>query len=157
VKLKKTVRFLFALAMPLAVGAVAGMFTADAVPQWYASLKRPAISPPDWLFGPVWTILYLLMGLSFYLVWMASPGKQRAMAMVFFFIQLSLNFFWSFLFFYFRMMGWALVEIVILWLCTAFMLVFFFKTKPQAAYLNIPYFFWISFATILNAAYYHLN
>jgi tryptophan-rich sensory protein len=151
------VKFLIALGLPLAVGAIAGMFTAKAIPEWYASLNRPSISPPNWVFGPVWTILYILMGFSFYLIWIQPPDDFRTMAIVIYLLQLFLNFGWSFLFFYFKRPGFALAEIIILWIAILAMIFLFYKIRPIATYLNIPYFLWVSFATILNAAYYHLN
>jgi tryptophan-rich sensory protein len=151
------IKFIISMALPLAVGGIAGMFTAKAVPEWYASLNRPVISPPNWVFGPVWTILYILMGLSFYFIWMQPPGNLRTMAIVIYLLQLFLNFGWSFLFFYFKQPGLALLEIIILWLGIIVMLFLFYKVRPAATYLNIPYFVWVSFATILNAAYFKLN
>ncbi len=150
-------RLILSLAIPLAIGAVAGMFTTDAIPGWYASLNQPAINPPNWVFGPVWTLLYILMGISLFLIWSSSPSQQKNLALAIFFIQLLLNFLWSFLFFYFRVIGLALVEIVILWLSIILMIYIFRKVKPVAAYLNVPYLLWVSFATVLNASYFHLN
>jgi tryptophan-rich sensory protein len=150
-------KLILSLAIPLAIGAIAGMFTSDAIPGWYASLNRPTINPPNWVFGPVWTMLYILMGISLFMVWSSSQSRQRNLALVSFSVQLLLNFFWSFFFFYFRMIGMALVEIIILWLSIIVMIYLFRKIKPVAAYLNIPYLLWVSFATILNAAYFNLN
>jgi len=145
------------LALPLAVGAVAGLFTAKAVPEWYATLNRPSFNPPNWLFGPVWTALYILLGISLFLIWRLDSGKERKLAILAFLFQLVLNFGWSFLFFYFKMIGFALVEIVTLWFAIVSMLYLFYKIKPMAAYINIPYFLWVTFAGILNSSYYFLN
>jgi translocator protein len=150
-------KLVVSLALPLAVGGIAGMFTAQAIPTWYATLNRPSFNPPNWVFGPVWTVLYILMGISLYMVWTMAPGKERNMAMAAFAIQLVLNFGWSFLFFYFKTLGFALVEIVALWASIVVMLVIFYRVKPLAAYINIPYLLWVSFATLLNAAYFKLN
>jgi translocator protein len=143
--------------LPLSVGAIAGMFTAQAVPEWYATLNQPSFNPPNWVFGPVWTTLYLIMGISFFLIWKLEAGKQRNQAIGIFLVQLILNFGWSFFFFYFKMIGFALVEIIVLWLTIVLMLTRFYKLRPLAAYLNIPYLLWVTFATALNAAYYFLN
>ncbi len=151
------IKLIVALILPLAIGAIAGRFTAKSVPGWYASLNRPAINPPNWVFGPVWTVLYILMGFSFYLIWIQPVGNLRTMAIVIYLLQLFLNFGWSFLFFYFKRTGFALTEIIILWLAILAMLFMFYKIRPVAAYINIPYLLWVSFATFLNAAYYHLN
>lgn len=145
------------LALPLGIGAIAGIFTAQAVPEWYASLNRPAFSPPNWLFGPVWTILYILLGISMFLIWTSHGGKERPRAMSVYFLQLLLNFGWSFMFFYFKMIGVALVEIVCLWISIVGMLILFYRVKPLAAYVNIPYLLWVTFATALNAGYFLLN
>jgi translocator protein len=150
-------KLIVSLALPLAVGGIAGIFTAQAVPEWYASLNRPSFGPPNWLFGPVWTVLYILMGISLFLVWKMEPSRERNLALIVFALQLLLNFGWSFLFFYFKMIGFALIEIIFLWIGIVVMLVVFYKIKPIAAYINLPYFFWVSFAAILNSAYYLMN
>lgn len=150
-------KLLISLLLPLGLGAIAGMFTAEAIPEWYASLNRPSFNPPNWIFGPVWTFLYILMGISLFLIWKQNTSKERNQAIFVFFIQLTLNFSWSFIFFYFNLIGLALLEIILLWISIVIMLVSFYKIKPMAAYINIPYLLWVSFATILNAAYYFLN
>ncbi|MBK7172413.1 MAG: tryptophan-rich sensory protein [Bacteroidales bacterium] len=144
------------LLLPICVGGIAGMFTTEAIPGWYASLNQPSFNPPNWVFGPV-TMLYILMGISLYLVWKQEAGKQRNQAILIFMLQLILNFGWSFLFFYFNLIGIALIEIIALWIMIVLMLIKFRRIKPLAAYLNIPYLLWVSFATALNAAYFILN
>ena len=151
------IKLVVSIALPLGIGAIAGLFTAQAVPEWYATLSRPSFNPPNWLFGPVWTILYFLLGISFFLIWKIDPGKERNLAILFFFLQLLLNFGWSFFFFYFKMIGFALVEISVLWISIVVMLILFYKIRPMTAYINIPYLLWVTFATILNAGYYILN
>lgn len=153
----KVIKFIIAIALPLSLGAIAGIFTADSVQGWYATLVKPSFSPPNWVFGPVWTTLYVLMGISFYLVWIQPAGKKRDNAIMLFLCQLALNVAWSFLFFYFKQPGLALVEIILLWILIVIMLIQFYKVKPLAAFLNIPYLLWVSFATALNAGYYLLN
>ncbi|MBX3006853.1 MAG: tryptophan-rich sensory protein [Melioribacteraceae bacterium] len=150
-------KLIVSLIIPLSVGAVAGMFTSQAVPTWYASLNRPSFSPPNWVFGPVWTSLYILLGISFFLIWKESSSPKRNQAIKIFAIQMLLNFAWSFIFFYFNMIGIALIEIILLWFSIFAMIYLFYKIKPLAAYLNIPYLLWVSFATILNVGYYFLN
>ena len=139
------------------VGSIAGMFTAQAVPEWYSTLNRPSFNPPNWVFGPVWTTLYILMGISFFLIWKQDTSQERNRAIILFFVQLLFNFVWSFFFFYFKMIGFALVDIILLWTSIVMMIILFYKIKRVAAYINIPYLLWVSFATILNAAYYFLN
>jgi len=151
------IKLIVSLFLPLSVGAVAGMFTSQAVPTWYATLNRPSFNPPNWVFGPAWTTLYVLLGISFFLIWKENPTRERNLAIKVFSIQMLLNFVWSFLFFYFNLIGVALIEIILLWISITLMIYLFYKIKPLAAYLNIPYLLWVSFATILNAGYYLLN
>ena len=152
-----TLKFLISILLPLSLGAIAGMFTSQSVPEWYATLNRPSFNPPNWIFGPVWTTLYILMGISFFLIWKQEVSKVRNRAILIFLLQLLLNFAWSFIFFYFNMIGHALVEIILLWISIVMMLVVFYKIKPIALYINIPYLLWVTFATVLNASYYFLN
>jgi benzodiazapine receptor len=156
-KLHPVVRFIIALALPLLVGAIAGKFTTEAIPGWYENLNRPSFSPPNWVFAPVWTTLYLLMGISMFLIWSLQETQERNNALGIYWIQLFLNFSWSFLFFYFKAPEVAFVEIVLLWIFIIILIQKFYKLKPLAAYLNVPYLLWVSFATILTAAYAYLN
>ena len=94
-----TLKFLISLLLPLSLGAIAGMFTSQSVPEWYATLNRPSFNPPNWIFGPVWTTLYILMGISFFLIWKQEASKVRIRAILIFLLQLLLNFAWSFIFF----------------------------------------------------------
>lgn len=156
-KLHPLLKLLIALALPLAVGGIAGAFTAEAIPGWYQSLTKPSFNPPNQVFAPVWTTLYILMGISMFLVWQLPASKVRNQALAIYGIQLLLNFGWSFLFFYFKTIDLALIEILALWLSIATMLRLFYRIKPVAAYLNVPYLLWVSFATALNIAYSILN
>ena len=156
-KISDITKLIISILIPLALGAIAGRFTAQAVPDWFASLNRPSFSPPNWIFGPVWTILYILLGISLYLIWKQIPSKERNNALLIFSIQMFLNFIWSFVFFYFNQIGLALIVIVGLWISIVFMLIRFYKLKPLAAYLNIPYLLWVTFASVLNAGYFILN
>ena len=151
------IKLSISLLLPLAVGAVAGIFTSRSVSTWYATLNRPSFSPPNWVFSPVWTSLYILLGISFFLIWKENSSIYKNLAVKVFSIQMLLNFLWSFIFFYLNMIGIALIEIILLWMSIAAMIYLFYKTKPIAAYLNIPYLLWVTFATILNAGYYFLN
>jgi tryptophan-rich sensory protein len=152
-----TLKLFASLALPVGLGAIAGLFTSDAVPGWYETLTRPSFSPPNWIFGPVWTILYILLGISLFLVWKENKSKRRNQAIAVFLIQQTLNFAWSFIFFYFNLIGIALLEIIILWISILTMIILFYRIKPIAAYINIPYIIWVTFATILNASFYLLN
>jgi benzodiazapine receptor len=150
-------KLIVSIILPLALGTVAGMFTSQSIPDWYATLNRPSFNPPNWIFGPVWTALYLLMGISLFLIWKQDVSKERNLAILVFLLQLLLNFCWSFIFFYFNWIGIALVEIILLWISIVYMLIFSYKIKPLAAYMNLPYLLWVTFATVLNASYYFLN
>jgi tryptophan-rich sensory protein len=150
-------KLIVSLALPLGLGSIAGLFTARAVPEWYETLNKPSFNPPNAIFGPVWTMLYILMGVSLFLIWKQTASKERNLAIMVFLVHLALNFGWSFIFFYYQKIGLALVEIILLWMCIAVMLVLFFRIKPLAAYINAPYILWVSFAAILNAGYFVLN
>lgn len=151
------IKLILSVSIPLAVGAVAGTATAREIPGWYAGLVRPGIAPPNWVFGPVWTTLYILMGISLYLVWKLPPDKVRNLAMAAFGIQLVLNFFWTFIFFSCKAPGWAFVEIIALWIMLGITIVLFYRLKPAAAWINLPYLLWVSFAAILTWSYWRLN
>ncbi|MEO8471453.1 MAG: TspO/MBR family protein [Chryseolinea sp.] len=154
---RQIIRLIISLTIPLAVAAVAGYFTTAAIAGWYSTLNRPSFNPPNWVFGPVWTTLYLIMGFSCYLIWRLPESRNRNKALTIYGVQLALNFLWSFIFFYFKRMGVALIDISFLWFAVLAMIVAFRKLTPAAGYMNIPYLAWVSFATILNASYYYLN
>jgi tryptophan-rich sensory protein len=156
-KANQIIKLVASLLLPLAIGGIAGIFTTEAIPEWYASLNQPSFNPPNWIFGPVWTTLYVILGISLFMIWKMESSKKRNQAILIFMAQLLLNFGWSFCFFYFKMIGLALIEIVVLWSIIVLMLTRFYKLKPLAAYLNIPYLLWVTFATVLNAAYFFLN
>ena len=151
------IKLIVSIFLPLGLGTIAGIFTAQSVPEWYATLNRPSFNPPNWIFGPVWTTLYILMGISLFLIWKQNMSKERNLAILVFMLQLLFNFGWSFIFFYFNMIGFALIEIILLWISIVIMLVLFYKIKPIASYINIPYLLWVTFATVLNGSYYFLN
>jgi tryptophan-rich sensory protein len=150
-------KLLAAVALPLIVGGVSGFATAGAIPGWYANLNKPFFNPPNWIFGPVWTLLYILMGVSFYLIWTGEAHALKNKAMLLFGVQLFLNFWWSIIFFYFQRMDIALVEILLMWASILWMILLFKEIKPVAGYLQIPYLCWVSFATLLNASLWWLN
>ena len=156
-KIPKTVKLLVSIILPLSIGAVAGIFTTKAIPGWFATLNNPSFAPPNWLFGPVWTTLYLVMGISLFQIWILDAGNERNKAIFVFILQLLFNFAWSFLFFYYNRIGLALIDIIVLWMSILLMLLQFYRLKPMAAYINIPYLLWVSFAMVLNSAYYILN
>jgi translocator protein len=135
------------------VGAVA---SANA-PEFYAQLARPAWAPPAWLFGPVWTLLYLLMAIAAWLVWRERGFRGATFPLGLFFAQLALNSLWSWLFFAWHLGALSVVEIVILWLLIAATTVAFWRVRPLAGALLLPYFAWVTFAAALNYAIWQLN
>jgi len=142
------------------IGALGSIFTIPNIPVWYASLTKPFFSPPNWLFAPAWTILFLLMGIALYLIW-ESKGKkvvqERKIALSWFTIQFALNVLWSFLFFGMQSAFLGFVGIVFLWFSIIITILSFYKVNKKAAYLLIPYILWVSFATILNYSIMILN
>jgi translocator protein len=142
------------IALCLAVGALGGSVTAQAVVEWYPTLNKPSWNPPSWLFAPVWTILYVMMAVAAWLVWKA--GNSRA-GLILWGSQLALNLAWSFLFFGARSPGLGLIEIAFMWLAIAATIFLFAQKSRVAAYLMVPYLCWVSFASALNAAIYMLN
>ena len=153
----KSFKLIVSILLPMLVGGVAGIFTVEGTNGWYRTLNAPSFNPPDWIFGPVWTMLYLLMGISLYLIWIEVDSALKSKAIRIFFLQLALNFVWSFLFFYFNNIDLALAEIVLLWITIVWMIIQFMQINKTAAFLNIPYLFWVSFATALNIAFATLN
>ena len=146
-----------AVIIPLAVGGIASFFTISEIGSWYSTLEKPWFNPPNWIFGPVWTTLYLLMGYSSWRIWNTSAGKTRSKALIVYGLQLFLNFWWSIFFFHFQQIGLALIEISLLWISLFVMIVLFYKLDKPAGLLQIPYIIWVSFASLLNAAIYTLN
>jgi tryptophan-rich sensory protein len=154
--MKSFIRIVLSIALPLGLGAVGGFFTSSSVTGWYGSLKKPSFNPPSWVFGPAWTVLYILMGIAFFLIW-KSNNTLKNKAISFYLLQLLFNFAWTFIFFYAQQPGWALVEILILWILIIATISCFFKISPLAGWLLIPYICWVTFATILNFAIWKLN
>jgi tryptophan-rich sensory protein len=124
---------------------------------WYAGLAKPAWTPPNWLFAPVWTLLYLLMGLAAWLVWERRGTSGGRWALGLFLVQLGLNALWSWVFFGLHRPGLAFVEIVLLWLALAATIGAFRRVRPLAAGLLVPYLLWVTFAAALNFALWRLN
>ncbi len=142
----------------LLAGAAGAVFTTASVPVWYAALIKPALNPPSWVFGPVWTVLYVLMGVSLFLVWRENEKTPHARrAYLVFAQQLVLNVLWSVLFFGLHEIGFALVVIALLWLEIARTIFMFRPISKNAAYLLAPYLLWVSFAAYLNLAIWRLN
>jgi len=156
--MNNAVKLVVAVAIPLVVGGLSGAATARGVATWYPTLVKPSFNPPAWIFGPVWTLLYLMMGVAAFLVWregLASDGVRIALAV--FGVQLALNGLWSILFFGLRSPGWAFVEILVLWLAIGATVWVFWRVVPAAGALLLPYWAWVTFATVLNGSIWTLN
>lgn len=140
------------------VGLLGTPLTVSAIPTWYAFLNKPFFAPPNWIFGPVWTILYLMMGIAFYLIWKQGWKNQKvAAAGKFFLIQLGLNFLWSPVFFGLRAPLLGLIVITAMWLMIVLTMKKLYPLSRPAFYLLVPYLLWVSFAAVLNAAIVVLN
>ena len=137
-------------------GILGSMFTSTDT-EWYNSLRKPSFQPPGWVFGPVWTVLYIMMGISLYLVWKLPSSDLRTYALTFFGIQLVLNGLWTFLFFGAGSLFWSSVNILLLLTSLSTTIYFFYRLSTTAAYLLAPYILWVSFATVLNLTIYYLN
>lgn len=151
-------KFIIAIIISELAGVIGSIFNISSVPGWYAALQKPAFNPPAWVFAPVWTILYALMGVAAFFLWRNGWEKRRVkIALGVFGVQLFLNAAWSIIFFGLHSPGWAFVEIVFLWLATFSTIVVFFKISRPAAYLLVPYILWVSFAAYLNFSIWQLN
>lgn len=140
------------------VGLLGTPFTVSAVTTWYTTLNKPFFSPPNWIFGPVWTTLYALMGISLYLIWSQGVKDAKVKHAVWYFVaQLSLNFLWSLLFFGLQNPLLGLVDIIVLWIAILLTIRAFYPLSKTAAYLLLPYLAWVSFATLLNFSIVLLN
>lgn len=145
------------------IGILGSLFTFSSISEWYVYLQKPFFSPPNWVFGPVWTLLYIMMGVSAYLVWKArSSGSGQTLgannrALSVFAIQLALNCLWSILFFGLKSPMFAFLDIVLLWISIVYVFKLFYPIEKKAAYLLIPYLLWVSFASLLNLAIWVMN
>ena len=155
--MKSLFKLIGCIVLTMSIGGLSGYATLDGVTGWYTTLHKPAFNPPNYLFGPVWSLLYLLMGVSLFLILKAERSPARSKAIAAFTIQLVLNFFWSIIFFRFHAVGMALAEIVLMWVAILWMIVTFYRVNKIASLIQIPYIAWVSFATILNAAIFYLN
>lgn len=139
-------------------GAIGAVFTYRRIPNWYASLDKPSFSPPNWLFGPVWTLLYLLMGIAAYLIWREGTDNPAVMsALVVFGVQLFLNVLWPAVFFGLKTLSGGLIVITLLWLAILITILRFLSFSLAAALLLLPYIAWVTFAAVLNVALFVMN
>lgn len=155
---KTLIKLIVSLVICQAAGGVGAIFTSSAIREWYSHIQKPSFTPPNWLFGPVWTVLYILMGISLFLVWNVDDlSGIRKKALMAFAVHLGLNVAWSFCFFYLRNPLAGLLEIIALWLSIGIFMILFYQVRPAAMYLQIPYLLWTTFAAALNYSLWRLN
>jgi len=142
----------------LAAGIIGSIFTRSAIPTWYATLEKPAFNPPNWLFAPVWTLLYIMMGIAAFLVWRKGlENRQVRIALIVFLVQLVLNALWSVVFFGLESPLCGLIVISALWVAILFTVLKFFRISSAASVLLWPYMLWVTFAAVLNVSIWLLN
>lgn len=151
-------KLIIALIIPQLFAIIGSLFTVTSEGSWYDLLLKPGFNPPNWLFGPVWTILFILMGIAAFLIWRKGlERKEIRFALLIFVFQLALNLFWSFIFFTLKSPAIAFSEIISLWFAILATTLAFYQISKPAAYLLIPYIIWISFAALLNYNIWMLN
>lgn len=154
--MKNWLKLLISIILPQIAGGLGALVTISSVGSWYQTIEKPSFNPPSWIFGPTWTLLYIMMGISLYLIWKSNhPFKKRALWL--FGIQLILNAIWSPAFFGLQSPILGLIVIVPLWVMILICIRAFFPIDKWASYLLIPYLLWVSFATVLNASIWYLN
>lgn len=173
------VKFLVSIIVCEGAGIIGSVFTMPSIKSWYAFLNKPVINPPNWIFGPVWTVLFILMGISLYLVWsknfVAKPLKtkikawnpwsqklmsgswQKINVVSIFAVQLVLNVLWSVIFFGWQQPGLAFFELLMLWFAILYTIINFWRISKPASYLLVPYILWVTFAGFLNYSLWMLN
>jgi translocator protein len=154
--MKKIFQLVLTIFVAQSAGIIGAFATISAIPTWYAGLLKPAFSPPNWVFGPVWLVLYTLIGVSLFLVWQ-EKGKEKKIALVLFFVHLGLNALWSIIFFGLQNPALAFFEILLLLATLLLVMRLFWRISKLAVYLLFPYLLWVSFATVLNFAIWQLN
>lgn len=155
--MKKIYKLIIALVIPQLAGGLGSIFTASSVKSWYLTIEKPFLNPPSWIFGPVWTALFLLMGYALYLVWTSEGKGRKNLAYGAFALQLVLNIFWSVIFFGLKNPGLAFMEVLILWLAIVFNIFVFYRISRTSAWLLVPYLIWVTFAAYLNYSIWILN
>jgi tryptophan-rich sensory protein len=149
-------KLIVSIALCQLAGFISALFNIKSIPKWYSKLKKPRFNPPNKIFGPVWTGLYLLMGISLYLV-LVSGIAFGSFPIIIFFVHLLLNVLWSAIFFRAKKLGLAFLEIIVLWISISVIIILFYPISHLASYLLIPYLLWVSFASLLNWKFWRLN
>ena len=156
-KIIDVVKLVVSLVVPLLAGFGSSVFTINSISTWYASLNKPWFSPPNVVFAPVWTILYILMGLALFLVWRSPRNRTRDIGIALFAAQLAINVIWTLAFFGLQNTLYGLLTIIPLWILIAATIYQFYKVEKWASYLLVPYIVWVSIATALNTSVFLLN
>ena len=147
----KAIKLIISVLACLLAGFVGSAATMPSIPTWYASLQKPAFNPPNWIFAPVWTTLFIMMGVAAFLVWdKGLENKKVKISLAIFGLQLLLNVLWSILFFGLQSPLYAFIDIIMLWASILATIIYFYRISAAAAYLLIPYILWVSFASALN-------
>lgn len=155
--MKKILTYIGGVFLVEIIGITGTIFTSPSITTWYTTINKPSFNPPNWIFGPVWTLLFALIGISLAIVWMKKDSLYRKPALIMFAIQLGLNVMWSYLFFDLHNPQLAFIEIVALWIAILFNIYYAYKVNKTAGLLLIPYILWVSFASILNFVIWQLN
>ncbi|MFA5878183.1 MAG: TspO/MBR family protein [Candidatus Staskawiczbacteria bacterium] len=148
------VRLLGSIVFCQAIGFAGAIFTMPAINSWYSTINKPSFNPPNWIFAPVWTILFLLMGISLYIIWKKGLDTK---AVIVFNSQLALNLLWSILFFGLKLPGLAFIDLILLLAAIFYTIVIFYKISKTAGLILLPYIVWVCFAGVLNLAIFILN
>lgn len=157
-KVARVIKLVVCVLVCLGVSYVGSLLTTPSIPTWYAALQKPPFNPPNWIFAPVWLTLFVLMGLSAFMVWdKGLARKEVRIGLGLFVAQLALNLTWSGVFFALRSPLWAFVDIIALWILILLTTIWFFRVSRLAGMLMIPYILWVSFASVLNLAIVVLN
>ena len=156
--MKNWIKAVIAVLIPLLTGGISGYFTATSVGTWYTQINKPTWNPPNQIFAPVWTILYIMMGIALFLIWKSNANAaDKKKAIIIWSMQMLLNFLWSFIFFNQHLIGLALADIAGMWFFILITIFAFAKINKTAAWLLVPYIAWVSFAGVLNFAIWWLN
>jgi tryptophan-rich sensory protein len=156
-----TTRQVIALAISLVIclgaAGIGSMLTIPSIPTWYSTLQKPSWNPPNWLFGPVWTVLYISMAVAAWLIWRQSSSFDVRLPLTLFAIQLALNVAWSGIFFRLHLVGAAFLEVTLLWIFILATTIAFGAVSRTAGYIMVPYLLWVTFASTLNGTIWRLN
>ena len=148
---------IFSIALCLAAGGLGAIATTPEIDGWYTTIRKPSWNPPAYVFGPVWTTLFVMMAVAAWLIWKTNGFKAARTPLTLFAAQLGLNVAWSWVFFHLHQPGWAFAEILVLWIAIAATTFAFFRNSTLAGCLMVPYLVWVSFASVLNFTIWQLN